>query len=81
MRVVTVSTGYTKAERAATGIVRPKSAGRVAAMKRLNAAKTAEQRSAEQAKSWTDPAVRAARIDGIKAASVDPVERERGHEP
>lgn len=66
-------------EREAVGIVRPKSAGRVAAMQRLNATKTAEQRSAEQVQSWQDPAIRARRIDGIKAASVDPVEREGEH--
>lgn len=36
-------------------------------------------RSEGIAKSWEDPAVRARRIDGIKAASVDPVEREDGH--
>lgn len=59
-------------EREAAGIVRPKSEGRVAAMKRLNAAKTAAQRSAEQTASWDNPEIRDRRLSGIQRAAQSP---------
>lgn len=47
-------------------------ANRSAAMTTLNAGQTTEERSAAQARAWSDPAVRQKRADGIKAAAQNP---------
>jgi hypothetical protein len=47
-------------------------ASRSAAMTAMNAAKTTEERSAAQARTWDDPTVRERRAAGIKAAAQDP---------
>ena len=51
---------------------RPDGSGRSATMQAVNAAKTPEQRSAEQSAAWADGATREKRLAGIRAAAQDP---------
>jgi hypothetical protein len=50
----------------------PKSEGRSRNATAMNAAKSSEQRSAEQSTSWQDGGVRDKRLDGMKRAAQDP---------
>lgn len=62
------------ASRAAKAPVRNSevAAARSARMTEMNATRSAEDRTAEQAKAWADPAIRERRLAGLRAAAQDP---------